>query len=65
MSQRIAQTREKTFGNLSSTLYFEKTKKKLKLLSKASLNLSFNDVLRLKQKTISFPDSGIYTRYYP
>ena len=48
MAQRIARAREKTFGNLSSTLYFEKTKKKLKLLSKASLNLSFKGVLRQK-----------------
>ena len=61
MAQRIARTRGKTFGNLSSTLYFEKTKKKLKLLFKARLNLSFKDLLRLKQNTAPFPDSDVYT----
>ena len=49
MAQGIARAREKTFGNLSSTLRFEK--KKLKLLSKASLNLSFKGVLQQEQKT--------------
>ena len=44
---------------------FWENKKKIKLLSKASLNLSFKGVLRQKQKTTSFPDSDIYTRYYP
>ena len=48
MAQRIACVRKKTIGNFSSTLYSEK--KKLKLLSKGSLNLSFTEVLRLIQK---------------
>ena len=65
MTERIECIRKKTFGNLSSTLYLEKTKKKLKVLSKGSLNFSGKDVLRLKQKTTLFPDSDIYTRYYP
>ena len=34
--------------------------KKLKVLSKGSLNFSGKDVLRLKQKTTLFPDSDIY-----
>ena len=57
----MAWLRKKLFENLSSTLYFEKTKKKLKPTSKLSLNLSFKKVLRLKQKTTLFPDSDIYT----
>ena len=56
---------KKIFGNLSSTPYFEKTKKKLNPASKLSLNLSFKDVLQLKQKTTLSPDSDIYTRHYP
>ena len=63
MTQKIAWLRKKIFRNLSSTLYFEKAKKKLKLTSKLSLHLSLKDVLRLKQKTAVFPDSDIYTRY--
>ena len=51
------------FRNFSSTLYFEKTKK-TKILFEGSLNLSFKDVLRLKQKTTLFPDSDIYIYIY-
>ena len=59
MAKRIAWLRKKIIGNLSSTLYFEKTKKKLRFLSEGSLNLSLRDVIRLKQK-MAFPDSEIY-----
>ena len=49
---------KRIFRNLSSTLYLEKTKK-TKLLSEASLSLSFKDALWLKQKTTLLPDSDI------
>ena len=52
---------KKLFENISSTLYFEKKKKKLNPASKLSLNSNFKDVLRLKQKTTLLPDSDIYT----
>ena len=67
MAKRIAWLRKKFFWNLSSTSYFGKTnnnnnnKKKTKLTSKKSLNLSFKDILRFKEKTTLFPDSDIYT----
>ena len=64
MAQRMAWLRKKLFENLSLTLHFEKTKKKLNPASKLSLNLSFKDVLRLKQETTFFPDSDIYTQHY-
>ena len=51
---------QKTFGNLSSTLYSQKTKIKLKLVSKGSLNFSYKYVLSLKQKTPFFSDYDIY-----
>ena len=61
----MAWLRKKLFENLFSTLYFDKTKKtkKLKPTSKLSLNLSFKNVLRLKQKRQKqkFSDSDIYT----
>ena len=63
MAKKVPWLGKKIFGNLSSTLYFEKTKKKLKPTSKISLHLSFKDVLRLKQKTTLFSDSDIYTQY--
>ena len=50
MVQRMTWLRKKLFEKFSSTLYFEKTKKKLKPTFKLSLNLSFENVLRLKQK---------------
>ena len=46
-------------------LYILRKQKKLNPPSKLSLNWSFKDVLRLKQKTTLFPDSYIYTRLYP
>ena len=45
-------------------LYILRTQKKLNPASKLILNLSFKEVLPLKQKTTS-PDSDIYTRHYP
>ena len=51
IAQRMAWIRKKLFENLSSTLYFEKTKTTKKIpASKLSLNLSFKDVLRLQKK---------------
>ena len=64
MTERIECISKKIFGNLSSTLYLEKTKK-VKVLPEGSLNFRGKVVLRLKQKTTLFPDSDIYTRYYP
>ena len=61
----MAWLRKKLFENLSSTLYFEKTKKKLNPASKLSMNLSLQYDLRLKQKTTLSPDFDIYTRHYP
>ena len=63
MAHRIAWLRKKVFENFSSTLFFGKTKKKIKLTSKFSLTLSFKDDLRLKQKTTLFSDSDKRTRY--
>ena len=45
--------------------YILRKQKKLNPTSKLSLNLSFKDVLRLKQKTTLSPDFNIYTRHYP
>ena len=57
---------KRVFGNLSSTLYFEKTNKpkKTKLLSEGSLNLSFKDVLRLKQKTTLLSVEMVYIQHF-
>ena len=46
-------------------LYILRTQKKLNPPSKLILNLSFKEVLPLKQKTTLSPDSDIYTRHYP
>ena len=58
----MAWLRKKLFALPFSTLFLLKPKK-LKLTSKVSLNLSFKNVLRLKQKATLFPDSDIYTQY--
>ena len=64
MAQRISSLPKKTFGNLFFTLYFEKIQnKQVKLTSEVNLNLSYKDLLWIKQKTTSPPDSDIYTQY--
>ena len=51
----------KNYLKIFLLLYILRKQKKLKPTSKLSLNLSFKNVLRLKQKTTLFPDSDIYT----
>ena len=46
-------------------LYILRKQKKLNSASRLSLNLSFKDVLLLKQKTTLSPGFDIHTRYYP
>ena len=65
MAQRIACLRKKDIQKSFFYFAFLENRKKATLLSQGSLNFSLKDVLRLKQKTTLFPDSDIYTRYYP